>query len=47
MFYRFNMIRMLAVPACLFWATTELIALQRARFARRNARATSRFVKNI
>lgn len=32
------MIRMLAIPACLVWATAELFALQRARFAQRKLR---------
>ena len=47
MFHRFNLIRALAVPACLIWAATEMLALQRARFARRRAQPIARTVKNI
>jgi len=39
MFFRFNFIRVLAIPACLAWGLTEFIALQRAHGPHRRLRA--------
>ena len=38
MFHQAHLIRLLAIPACLVWAVAESIALQKARWAQRQAR---------
>jgi hypothetical protein len=39
MFHRSNLIRALAIPACLVWGVMEFLALQRAHVVRHKRRA--------